>query len=178
MAAQKETDLLSAGGGPADAFAESPMYPDDAPEPEELQHALIAFYLVLVSLPQCAALLLSLPLAMHGCKRLPPTVGAAVAAAANPAACLLNRALQFVMFGAQAGLVSWRKKHRRSYDLATLVGLWLIPPMISVQLGACAAGRWRQPRHVGSKCVAAGQHRPVMLAQNAGAGRVTPISAV
>ncbi|KAL4856201.1 RING finger protein 121 [Chlorella vulgaris] len=87
MAAQKETDLLS-GGGPPDAFAESPLYPDDAPEPEELRHALIAFYLVL-----------------------------------------------FVMFGAQAGLVSWRKKHRRSYDLATLVGLWLIPPMISVQLG-------------------------------------------
>jgi RING finger protein 121 len=39
------------------------------------------------------------------------------------------------MFGAQAGLVSWRKRHKRSYDLATLVGLWLIPPIISAQLG-------------------------------------------
>jgi hypothetical protein len=41
------------------------------------------------------------------------------------------------MFGAQAALVSWRKKHKRSYDLATLFGLWVIPPIISVQLGAC-----------------------------------------
>ncbi|PSC69567.1 RING finger 121 [Micractinium conductrix] len=60
-------------------------------DPEEIQHAVLAFYLVL-----------------------------------------------FVMFFAQAALVSWRKRHKRSYDLATLVGLWLIPPIISFQL-AC----WR-----------------------------------
>jgi len=41
------------------------------------------------------------------------------------------------MFFAQGALVQWRKQHKRSYDLATLVGLWLIPPIISFQLGAC-----------------------------------------
>lgn len=45
--------------------------------------------------------------------------------------------LQFVMFFAQGALVNWRRRHKRSYDLATLVGLWLIPPIISIQLGAC-----------------------------------------
>ncbi|PRW20957.1 RING finger 121 [Chlorella sorokiniana] len=63
----------------------------EQPDPEEIQHAVLAFYLVL-----------------------------------------------FVMFFAQAALVRWRKRHKRSYDLATLVGLWLIPPIISLQL-AC----WR-----------------------------------
>ena len=62
-----------------------------------------------------------------------------------PSACspppALPAASQFVMFGAQAALVRWRKEHRRSYDLATLVGLWLIPPIISVQLGAWALRR-------------------------------------
>lgn len=57
---------------------------------------------------------------------------------------LLARSLsspgQFVMFFAQAALVNWRKRHRRSYDLATLIGLWLIPPIISVQLGG--QSRW------------------------------------
>lgn len=49
------------------------------------------------------------------------------------------------MFFAQGALVNWRKRHRRSYDLATLVGLWLIPPIIAVQLGepgACKPGSW------------------------------------
>lgn len=44
------------------------------------------------------------------------------------------------MFFAQGALVSWRKRHRRSYDLATLVGLWLMPPIISLQIGRCGRG--------------------------------------
>jgi hypothetical protein len=40
----------------------------------------------------------------------------------------------FVMIGAQSALVRWRKAHRRSYELVTLIGLWLVPPVISVQL--------------------------------------------
>ncbi len=62
---------------------------------------------------------------------------------------LLARSLpsprQFVMFFAQAALVNWRKRHRRSYDLATLIGLWLIPPIISVQLGG--QHRWPGVSH-------------------------------
>ena len=37
--------------------------------------------------------------------------------------------------GAQGGLYAWRKYHRRSYELASLVGLWVIPPIISFELG-------------------------------------------
>ncbi|KFM28282.1 RING finger protein 121 [Auxenochlorella protothecoides] len=40
-----------------------------------------------------------------------------------------------VMLVAQGALFAWRRKHRRSYDLATLVGLWLIPAIVSFQLG-------------------------------------------
>lgn len=43
--------------------------------------------------------------------------------------------LQFVLMGAQGGLYAWRKYHRRSYELASLVGLWVIPPIISFELG-------------------------------------------
>lgn len=39
------------------------------------------------------------------------------------------------MLVAQGALFAWRRKHRRSYDLATLVGLWLIPAIVSFQLG-------------------------------------------
>lgn len=52
----------------------------------------------------------------------------------NPPLCRLQL---FVMFFAQGALVRWRKRHKRSYELATLVGLWLIPPIISLQLGGC-----------------------------------------
>jgi RING finger protein 121/175 len=41
----------------------------------------------------------------------------------------------FVMLAAQSALVAWRKRHRRSYDLVTLVGLWSIPPIIALYLG-------------------------------------------
>ena len=38
----------------------------------------------------------------------------------------------FVVVLSQAALVHWKKTHRRSYELVTLVGLWLIPPIISL----------------------------------------------
>lgn len=38
----------------------------------------------------------------------------------------------FVMIVAQSSLVQWRKRDRRSYELVTLIGLWLIPPIVSV----------------------------------------------
>lgn len=40
-----------------------------------------------------------------------------------------------VMIGAQSLLVSWRKRSRRSYELVTLLGLWIIPPIFCIQLG-------------------------------------------
>ena len=58
------------------------------PTPEELRHAMLAFYIVM-----------------------------------------------FCMVGAQAGLVSWRKKHRQSYELTTLLGLWLVPPVLALHVG-------------------------------------------
>lgn len=42
---------------------------------------------------------------------------------------------QFCLFFAQSGLVLWRKRHKRSYDLVTLLGLWLIPPIICLHVG-------------------------------------------
>ncbi len=39
-----------------------------------------------------------------------------------------------VMIASQAALVRWRTRHRRSYDLVTLLGLWLVPAIMSVQL--------------------------------------------
>ncbi|KAK9815596.1 hypothetical protein WJX72_006534 [[Myrmecia] bisecta] len=38
------------------------------------------------------------------------------------------------MIGAQSGLFWWKKKHKRSYELVTLLGLWLVPFVISVYL--------------------------------------------
>jgi hypothetical protein len=40
----------------------------------------------------------------------------------------------FVMIASQSALVRWRTRHRRSYDLVTLLGLWLVPAIMSVQL--------------------------------------------
>lgn len=37
-----------------------------------------------------------------------------------------------VMIGAQSGLFYWKKQHKRSYELVTLMGLWLVPMVISV----------------------------------------------
>ncbi|CAL5224408.1 g7090 [Coccomyxa viridis] len=36
------------------------------------------------------------------------------------------------VIAAQSGLVMWKKRHKRSYELATLMGLWLVPAIISV----------------------------------------------
>lgn len=58
------------------------------PTEEELRHAMLAFYLVMIC-----------------------------------------------MIGAQAALVAWRKRHRRSYELSTLMGLWLVPPVLCLQVG-------------------------------------------
>ena len=30
--------------------------------------------------------------------------------------------------------MAWRQRHRRSYELATLLGLWAVPAVVSVQL--------------------------------------------
>jgi len=38
------------------------------------------------------------------------------------------------MVAAQVLLYFWRKKHPRSYQLVTLLGLWLIPPVLSYEL--------------------------------------------
>jgi hypothetical protein len=38
----------------------------------------------------------------------------------------------FVVVFAQSALVHWRKKHKRSYELVTLIGMWIVPPIISI----------------------------------------------
>jgi hypothetical protein len=38
----------------------------------------------------------------------------------------------FVIVFAQSGLVHWRKAHKRSYELVTLIGMWIVPPIISI----------------------------------------------
>lgn len=35
----------------------------------------------------------------------------------------------------QIALVTWKRKHFRSYQLCTLIGMWLVPPVISVHKG-------------------------------------------
>lgn len=49
-------------------------------------------------------------------------------------AVLLMYIMLFMILGAQTGLVMWRKKHKRSYDLVSLAGLWLMPAVISLHL--------------------------------------------
>jgi len=38
----------------------------------------------------------------------------------------------FVVVFAQSILVHWRKTHKRSYELVTLIGMWIVPPIISI----------------------------------------------
>jgi RING finger protein 121 len=38
----------------------------------------------------------------------------------------------FVVVLAQSVLVHWRKTHKRSYELVTLIGMWIVPPIISI----------------------------------------------
>eukprot|EP00195_Chlamydomonas_chlamydogama_P012155 CAMPEP_0202897870 /NCGR_PEP_ID=MMETSP1392-20130828/6528_1 /ASSEMBLY_ACC=CAM_ASM_000868 /TAXON_ID=225041 /ORGANISM="Chlamydomonas chlamydogama, Strain SAG 11-48b" /LENGTH=379 /DNA_ID=CAMNT_0049583633 /DNA_START=134 /DNA_END=1273 /DNA_ORIENTATION=- len=40
----------------------------------------------------------------------------------------------FLMLGAQTALFLWKRKHQHSYDLVTLIGLWLMPAIFSLQL--------------------------------------------
>lgn len=49
-------------------------------------------------------------------------------------AVLLLYATLILMLGAQAGLFWWKSKHKKSYELVTLTGLWLMPAIFSVQL--------------------------------------------
>lgn len=49
-------------------------------------------------------------------------------------AIVLLYGLMLLMVGAQAGLFYWKKRHKRSYELVTLVGLWVMPAIISLQL--------------------------------------------
>ena len=55
----------------------------------------------------------------------------------SPFACppALPARPQFCLFFAQSGLVLWRKRHQRSYELVTLLGLWLVPPIICFHVG-------------------------------------------
>lgn len=53
----------------------------------------------------------------------------------NPAlAILLLYGTLFLMIGAQMGLFLWKKRHQKSYDLVTLIGLWIMPALFCVQL--------------------------------------------
>lgn len=49
-------------------------------------------------------------------------------------AIFLLYAMLLLMLGAQAGLFWWKSKHKRSYELVTLTGLWLMPAIFSIQL--------------------------------------------
>jgi hypothetical protein len=134
----------------------------EEPDPEELQHAVLAFYLVLVRPARADSwlepfdqnlklMIWASRMALAGLKpaarrfRRRTRLQGCVAfqrLSADPGCW--RPFLQFVMFGAQWALVSWRKRHRRSYDLATLTGLWLIPPIIAFHLG----GLWVKPESV------------------------------
>jgi RING finger protein 121 len=50
------------------------------------------------------------------------------------AAILVLYSMLLLMLGAQAGLFYWKSKHKRSYELVTLTGLWLMPAIFSLQL--------------------------------------------
>ncbi|GBF93490.1 hypothetical protein Rsub_06623 [Raphidocelis subcapitata] len=50
-------------------------------------------------------------------------------------AILLMYSLLLLILGAQTGLVIWKQKHKRSYELVTLLGLWLMPAIFSIHLG-------------------------------------------
>ncbi|KAJ3089241.1 hypothetical protein HK102_006852 [Quaeritorhiza haematococci] len=40
-----------------------------------------------------------------------------------------------ILFVSQFAIVAWKKYHIRSFNLASLVGLWLLPPLIGYQAG-------------------------------------------
>ena len=39
------------------------------------------------------------------------------------------------MLGAQTGLFWWKRKHKRSYELVTLLGLWLVCKLLHDRVG-------------------------------------------
>ncbi|KAI8467837.1 MAG: hypothetical protein J3K34DRAFT_460175 [Monoraphidium minutum] len=49
-------------------------------------------------------------------------------------AIVLMYLLLLLILGAQTGLVVWKKKHKRSYELVTLLGLWMMPAIFSLHL--------------------------------------------
>lgn len=49
-------------------------------------------------------------------------------------AIMLLYLLLFLMVGAQVALFVWKKKHKKSYELVTLMGLWVMPAIFSIQL--------------------------------------------
>lgn len=49
-------------------------------------------------------------------------------------AIILLYGVMLLMVGAQTGLFLWKKRHRKSYELVTLIGLWLMPALFSFHL--------------------------------------------
>ncbi|PNW85410.1 hypothetical protein CHLRE_03g185100v5 [Chlamydomonas reinhardtii] len=49
-------------------------------------------------------------------------------------AIILLYGVMLLMVGAQTALFLWKKRHRKSYELVTLLGLWLMPAIFSVHL--------------------------------------------
>ncbi|EFJ52149.1 hypothetical protein VOLCADRAFT_120375 [Volvox carteri f. nagariensis] len=49
-------------------------------------------------------------------------------------AILLLYGIMILMVGAQTALFLWKKRHRKSYELVTLLGLWLMPALFSLHL--------------------------------------------
>ncbi|KAG2499840.1 hypothetical protein HYH03_002131 [Edaphochlamys debaryana] len=49
-------------------------------------------------------------------------------------AIILLYGIMLLMIGAQTALFIWKKRHRKSYELVTLLGLWLMPALVSVHL--------------------------------------------
>ncbi|GLC38944.1 hypothetical protein PLESTB_000464200 [Pleodorina starrii] len=49
-------------------------------------------------------------------------------------AIMLLYGIMILMVGAQTALFMWKKRHRKSYELVTLLGLWLMPALFSLHL--------------------------------------------
>ncbi|GAX79202.1 hypothetical protein CEUSTIGMA_g6642.t1 [Chlamydomonas eustigma] len=49
-------------------------------------------------------------------------------------AVLILYGTMFLMLGAQTALFLWKQRHKRSYELVTLIGLWLMPSLFSWHL--------------------------------------------
>mmetsp|Transcript_24163 Transcript_24163/g.71701 ORF Transcript_24163/g.71701 Transcript_24163/m.71701 type:complete len:353 (-) Transcript_24163:347-1405(-) len=49
-------------------------------------------------------------------------------------AVLLLYGTLFIMLAAQTALFYWKKRDKKSYDLVTLIGLWAVPAIVSMQL--------------------------------------------